>query len=82
MTDIDVLLCYRGRFREQVTRLDELLTKRGLGVTFDAEIVCAGVAYGDAEIEWISLGFGKEDGDKSWRVHLAPRSSAARSSCS
>ncbi len=70
MTDIDVLLCYRGRFRDQVTRLDELLTKRGLAVTFDAEILQFGVGYGDAEIEWISLGFSEEDGDKSWRGPL------------
>ena len=43
MTHIHILLCYRGRFRAQVTRLDELLTQRGLGVTFDAEILQPGV---------------------------------------
>jgi hypothetical protein len=71
MTDIDVLLCYRGRFRNQVVRLDGLLTKHGLAVTFDAEILQPGVAYGDAEIEWLSLGSGEESGNKSWRGPLS-----------
>lgn len=71
MPDIDVLLCYRGRFRHQVERLDDLLTERGLSVTFDSEILQPGVEYDKAEIEWLSLGFGKEDGDTSWRGPLS-----------
>jgi hypothetical protein len=71
MTDIEVILCYRGRFRDQVTRLDELLSKRGLAVTFDAEILQPGVQYGDGEIEWISLGGRGEDGNNTWRGPLS-----------
>lgn len=66
MTDIDVLLCYRGRFLKQVTRLDELLTQHGLAVTFDREILQPGVEYGDAEIEWLSLSDDDEDDNNSW----------------
>lgn len=69
--DIDVLLCYRGRFRNQVKRLDDLLTARGLSVTFDAEILQPGVEYGHAEIEWISLGQDDTDVETSWRGPLS-----------
>jgi hypothetical protein len=76
-SDIDVLLCYRGRFRNQVSRLDELLTARGLSVTYDAEILQPGVEYGDAEIEWISLGQDDTGAETSWR---GPLSSAVKRS--
>ena len=37
--DIDILLCYRGRFKRQLERLDRILTTHKLHITFDAQIL-------------------------------------------
>jgi hypothetical protein len=72
MTDIDVLLCYRGRYQRQIERLDALLEAHHLRVTYDAEILSAGDAYEEAEIEWLPLGSTDDDsGATAWRGPLS-----------
>lgn len=71
MTDIDVLICYRGRFKSQVERLDKLLATHNLGVTFDAEILTPDVDYLKADIEWISLGLQDGGDDTRWRAPIS-----------
>jgi hypothetical protein len=38
---IELLLCYRGRFKNYVTALAEELRRRGLRVTYDREILAS-----------------------------------------
>jgi hypothetical protein len=67
MADIDVLLCYRGRYHNQVERLDAILASRGLRVTYDSEILTKEAPYEEAQIEWLSLGETGDDKSVAWR---------------
>jgi hypothetical protein len=71
MTEIDLLLCYRGRYRSQVERLDAMLASRGLRVTYDSEILTREAPYEEAQIEWLSLGAPGEDKNTAWRGPLS-----------
>lgn len=74
---IDVLLCYRGRYREQVEALALRLREHRLKVTYDREILDApdrpaaiATDPGAAESHWFSLGDPSADGDTGWRAPL------------
>jgi hypothetical protein len=74
---IDVLLCYRGRYREQVEALAQRLREHGLKVTYDREIIdtpghgeSIGTDPGAAELHWFTLGDPSLDSDIGWRAPL------------
>jgi hypothetical protein len=83
---IDVLLLYRGRYREQVEALAARLRDRGLKVTYDREILdgpdkpVASASDADAsarEVHWFSLGDASVDNDVAWRGPLSDAVSRA-----
>jgi hypothetical protein len=71
MTDIDILLCYRGRYRNQIDRLDSLLGSYNLQVTFDSKILADPANYTEAEIEWLPIGDSARDERVAWRGPLS-----------
>jgi hypothetical protein len=71
MAEIDVLLCYRGRYHNQVERLDAILASRGLRATYDSEILTRETAYEEAQIAWLSLGESGDDKNVAWRGPLS-----------
>lgn len=70
-SDIDILLCYRGRFKNQVERLDELLLAHDVHATYDREILTPDADYFEAEVEWFSLSEENSDNDRSWTGPLS-----------
>jgi hypothetical protein len=68
--DIDILLCYRGRYHAQVQQLDRLLVSHNLKVTYDSEILTPGAPYVEAQVEWMSLGGPDTDTGTTWRGPL------------
>lgn len=66
----NVLLCYRGRYREQVQALAEKLRTRGLSVSYDCEILAAPASSEAREVEWISLTADDPGGSTEWRAPL------------
>jgi hypothetical protein len=70
--EFDVLLCYRGRYRDQVVALAKRLRDAGLKVTYDIEILSDphATALEDTDVVWFG-GEGKSaDGDARWRGPL------------
>lgn len=67
---IELLLCYRGRFKNYVSALAEELRRRGLRVTYDREILADGSAYDEnTQVDWFSLGDTPQK-DTGWRAPL------------
>jgi hypothetical protein len=71
LSEIDVLLLYRGRFHRQIERLDAILGSFDLRVTYDSEILTDDADSMEAEIEWLSLGQSTEGEDVAWRGPLS-----------
>lgn len=72
-TPIDVLLCYRGRYRNQVAGLAQRLRREGLRVTYDEEILAGGsvATSAAAEVQWFNVGDAPDGGDTRWRAPLS-----------
>jgi hypothetical protein len=70
--EIDVLLCYRGCYREQVVSLAGRLRDAGLKVTYDVEILSDPHAteLKDTNVVWFGLGGKSDDGGTRWRAPL------------
>jgi hypothetical protein len=71
MTDIDILLCYRGRYHNQIDRLDSILGSYNLRVTYDSKILADPANYTEAEIEWLPMGDSAHDERVAWRGPLS-----------
>ncbi|MFZ0707738.1 MAG: hypothetical protein WAM71_19210 [Candidatus Korobacteraceae bacterium] len=67
---VDILLCYRGRFKNYVSALAEELRRRGMRVTYDREILADPSAYDEhTQVDWFTLG-GTPQTDIGWRAPL------------
>jgi hypothetical protein len=69
---LEVLLCYRGRFSAYISELLEQLRTLGIRVTYDSEIL-AGEASADAaaDIDWYTLDESSQpQEDTAWRAPL------------
>ena len=66
----EILLCYRGRYRDQVKKLAELIRKVGLRVSYDCEILADADTFDpDTEVSWVNLGDAGNQGG-AWRAPL------------
>ncbi len=80
--DIDILLCYRGRYRLQVEALAQRLRGAGLRVTYDVEILAGDAPFSETppatqELRWFDLQAPDVDGSQAndpahtaWRAPL------------
>ena len=69
---LEVLLCYRGRFSTYTTELLEQLRELGIRVTYDSEILAGGVsADSSAAVDWYTLDKSAQpQEDTAWRAPL------------